>query len=37
MAYGARKEEGGGRLQQPKALSYDLHACGKLSILPIES
>lgn len=36
MAHGARKEEGGGCLQQPKALSYDLHACGKLSVLPIE-
>lgn len=36
MGLGKRKEEGGGCLQQPKALSYDLHACGKLSVLPIE-
>lgn len=36
MAHEAQKEEGGGCLQQPKSLSYDLHACGKLSILPKE-
>lgn len=31
-----RAHEAKRSLQQPKALSYDLHACAKLSILPIE-